>query len=353
MNDEDRRLSLKDLSLKGLEFFVLSLGEKPFRAIQLARWLYGRGARTFDEMTNLSKAFREKLEHTAVIGNLVPSKIYSSEDGTRKFRFLLGDGEHIESVLLPERDRLTLCISSQVGCTLGCKFCLTGKRGWVRNLNPAEILDQVIAVQGTLSPEERLTNLVLMGMGEPLLNFRNVLQALEILRSPLGLQFSGRRITVSTAGIIPEMIQVLSRRNFVKIAISLNATTDEQRSWLMPINRKYPLKDLLSACRNISFPNRERITFEYVLLSGVNDGEEDACRLTQLLGGLRAKVNLIPFNEHPGSPFQRPPDAAVQRFRDILMSKSYTAVVRQSKGIDILAACGQLGGKSDSEANPG
>lgn len=353
MDDQDGRLSLKDLSLKGLEAFVLALGEKPFRAIQLARWLYGRGAQSFDEMTNLSKVFREKLEKVAVISNLILSKIYSSGDGTRKFRFLLTDGEYIESVLLPERDHLTLCISSQVGCTLGCKFCLTGKRGWVRNLEPSEILDQVIGVRRTLSPHEKITNLVLMGMGEPLLNFQNVLQALEILRSPLGLQFSNRRITVSTAGIIPEMIQVLSRRNFVKVAISLNATTDEQRSRLMPINRKYPLKDLLSACRNVCLSNRERITFEYVLLRGVNDAEEDACRLTQLLSGLRAKVNLIPFNEHPGSPFQRPPDAAVQRFRDILMSKSYTAIVRQSKGTDILAACGQLGGKSNSEANAG
>jgi 23S rRNA (adenine2503-C2)-methyltransferase len=219
----------------------------------------------------------------------------------------------------------------------------------VRNLKPSEIIDQVISVRAGLSPEQKLTNLVLMGMGEPLQNFENVLQALEILRAPLGLQFSNRRITLSTAGIIPEMVDLLSRRNFVKLAISLNAATDEQRSRLMPVNRKYPLKDLLSACRKIPLPNRERITFEYVLIQGVNDSQEDALRLTQLLKGIRAKVNLIAFNEHPGSPFRRPPDEAVQKFRAILMAKGFTAMLRQSKGADILAACGQLGGLANAE----
>jgi 23S rRNA (adenine2503-C2)-methyltransferase len=206
-------------------------------------------------------------------------------------------------------------------------------------------LDQIIGVRATLTPGEKLTNLVFMGMGEPLQNFSNVLQALEVLRSPSGLQFSNRRITLSTAGIIPEMVKLLSRRNFVKLAISLNATTDEQRTRLMPINRKYPLKDLLAACRGVPLPNRERITFEYVMIEGVNTLEEDAHRLTGLLKGIRAKVNLIPFNEHPGSPFRRPSDETVQKFRKILMAKGFTAMVRQSKGADILAACGQLGGK--------
>lgn len=346
MNGKERLVNLKDLSLEGLEAFMVSLDEKPFRAVQVARWLYGRGARSFGEMTNLSKAFREKLERGAVISFLDPSEVQSSADGTKKYRFRLADGEGIESVLLPERGHFTLCLSTQVGCALGCKFCLTGKRGWVRNLNPAEIIDQVISVRATLAPREKLTNLVLMGMGEPLQNFSNVIQALEILRSPNGLQFSNRRITLSTAGIIPEMVELLSRKNFVKLALSLNATTNEQRSQLMPINRKYPLHDLLSACRKIPLPNRERITFEYVLLKGINDSEEDAHRLTQLLKGIRAKVNLIPFNEHPESSFRRPSPEVVQRFREILMAKKFTAMIRQSKGTDILAACGQLGGRS-------
>lgn len=346
MSEGPGRVSLKDLSLSELEEFLVSLGEKPFRVVQVARWLYGRRARSFGEMTDLSKALRETLEQAAIITALDPSAVLCSGDGTRKYRFLLADGEAIESVLLPERDHFTLCVSTQVGCALGCKFCLTAKRGWLRNLKPSEILDQVIGVKTTLAPEERLTNLVFMGMGEPLQNFRNVLQALEILRSPVGLQFSHRRITLSTSGIIPEMVELLSQKNFVKLAISLNATTDEQRSKLMPINRKYPLKDLLSACREISLPNRERITFEYVLIKGINDSEEDAHRLTRLIKGIRAKVNLIPFNEHPGSSFRKPSAGGVQMFREILLAQGFTAMIRQSKGADILAACGQLAGRS-------
>jgi 23S rRNA (adenine2503-C2)-methyltransferase len=345
-NIDNGRVSLKDLSLKEMEAFIVSLGEKPFRAIQVARWVYGKGARTFGEMTNLSGGFRKRLEENARITHLEPAEVHSSEDGTKKYRFILADGEGVESVLLPEKDHFTLCISSQVGCALGCRFCLTGQRGWVRNLKPSEVLDQVIGVRASLSPEQKLTNLVLMGMGEPLLNFPHVLQALEILRSPLGLQFSNRRITLSTAGILPEMTDLLSRRNFVKLAISLNASSDEQRSQLMPVNRKYPLNDLLAACRKIPLPNRERITFEYVLIGGVNDSAEDAQRLTQLLKGIRAKVNLIAYNEHPGSPFRKPAEERVQKFREILLAKGFTAMLRQSKGSDILAACGQLGGKT-------
>ena len=346
MNEREERVSIKDLSLKDLEAFIVSLGEKPFRAVQVARWLYGKGVRSFGEMTNLSRSFREKLEKTAWVHTLEPKEVHSSADGTKKFRFILEDGEAVESVLIPERDHLTLCLSTQAGCAMGCKFCLTGKRGLVRNLSHSEIVGQVIAVRSTLSAEEKLTNLVLMGMGEPLQNFQNVLKALETLRSPEGLQFSNRRITVSTAGVIPEMVELLSRRNFVKVAISLNATTDEQRSRLMPVNRKYPLKELLAACRKVPLRNRERITFEYVLIQGLNDSEEDAHRLAALLKGIPAKVNLIPFNEHAQSPFRRPSAGAVQRFREILMAQSFTAIVRQSKGVDILAACGQLGGKN-------
>jgi len=344
MKDRKEQVHLKNLSLGELESFVASLGEKPFRATQLAKWLYGRGARRFAEMTNLAKAFRQKLEEGAWISFLEPAEIKTSSDGTKKYRFRLRDGENIESVLLPEKNHLTLCVSTQVGCALGCKFCLTGKQGLVRNLDSSEIIDQIIGVQATLPQEAKITNLVLMGMGEPLENLANVVRALDIIRSPGGLNFSHRRVTLSTSGIIPQMEELVSRRHYVMLAISLNASTDEQRSQLMPINRKYPLNDLLASCRKIPLANREKITFEYVLIGGINDSEEDARRVARLLSGMRAKINLIPFNEHPGSPFQRPPDEAVIRFREILMAKRFTAMVRQSKGVEISAACGQLGG---------
>jgi len=345
---EEGKVHLKNLSLEGLHHFVASLGEKAFRAGQLSRWLYGRGARTFAEMTDLAKGFRQKLDQKARISTLDPAEVEVAADGSQKYRFLLADGEAIESVLLPEQGHVTLCISTQVGCALGCKFCLTGRRGWVRNLEPAEILDQVLRVRRDLPSPERLTNIVLMGMGEPLRNFRNVMQALEIVRSSEGLQFSHRRVTLSTAGVLPELTLLGSRRNFVKLAVSLNATTAEQRSQLMPINRTVPLEDLLAACRQIPLAKREKITFEYVLLRGVNDSAEDARRLCRLLRGIPAKINLIPFNEFPGCRFQRPEEDRVQDFRQILISRHLTATVRQSKGREISAACGQLGGRKNS-----
>jgi 23S rRNA (adenine2503-C2)-methyltransferase len=336
---------LKNLALQDLESFLLSLDEKRFRVVQVARWLYGRGARSFEEMNNLGKEFRHKLAEKSWISWLEPREIQASADGTRKFRFVLEDGEAIESVLLPERDHWTLCLSTQVGCNLGCRFCLTGKRGFVRNLIPAEIIDQILGVRAALPPENRIRNLVFMGMGEPLLNLENLLQALEIIRSPSGLQFSYRHITVSTAGLIPQMEALSNRRHFGQLAISLNASTDEQRSELMPINRKYPLKDLLAACRRLPLATRGKITFEYVLIRGLNDSAEDALRVARMLKEIRAKINLIPFNEHFQSPWKRPAETAVVRFRQILMDRGYTAVIRQSKGQDIMAACGQLGGR--------
>lgn len=345
MAERQEKINLKNLSWPELENFVTSLGEKPFRARQLAHWLYHRRAESFAEMTDISKKLREKLAEKAWISFLKPEKIITSQDGTKKFLFCLSDGQKTESVLLLERDHLTLCLSTQVGCALGCKFCLTGARGFTRNLQTSEILDQIIAVQTHLGSAEKIRNLVFMGMGEPLLNLANVWRALEIIRSPQGLQFSYRHVTVSTAGIIPEMRQLLARRNFVKLAISLNAPTEEQRSALMPINKKYPLADLLRACRQLPLANRERITFEYVLLGGINDSPEDALRLAKLLSGLPAKINLIPFNEHPASSFKRSKEETIQKFREILLAHRFTTIIRQSKGEDILAACGQLGGE--------
>ncbi len=339
------RVNIKDLSLPALESFIASLGEKPFRGKQLARWLYGKGARTFSEMTNLAKPFREKMEEKAWISDLEPEEVQISRDGTQKFRFLLRDGHRIESVLIPERGHETLCISTQIGCALGCKFCLTGKGGFFRNLNPSEILDQVLAVRRILPEGKKLTNLVLMGMGEPLENFANVVQALEIIRAENGLGFSHRRVTLSTAGIIPRIQELLARRHLVMLAISINASSEEQRRQLMPIDRRYPLKDLLALCRQLPLDRREKITFEYVLLRGVNDSKEDALRVASLLTGIRAKINLIPFNEYPQSSFQRPDEETVLQFREVLMARHFTALIRQSRGSDILAACGQLAGK--------
>jgi 23S rRNA (adenine2503-C2)-methyltransferase len=346
MKEKQVSVHLKNLSLEELESFVGSLGEKPFRFEQLARWLYQNGARSFAEMTDLAKSFRKKLEESSDISFLSPTEIKSSPDGTQKYLFLLSDGEKIESVLLKEKGHFTLCLSTQVGCSLGCKFCFTGKLGFIRNLGSAEIIDQIIGVRSTLPPEVKITNLVFMGMGEPLNNFDNLIQALNVIRSPKGLQFSHRRVTLSTAGLIPGIQALFSRWHFIKLAISLNASTQEQRSKLMPISRKYPLADLLEACRKIPLDNRERITFEYVLLKGVNDTEEDAHRLASLLRGIQAKINLIPFNEHPEIPFQRPSSESIQRFQEILMTKRFTTIVRHSKGRDVLAACGQLGGRN-------
>jgi len=343
------KVHLKNLNLAELESFLFSLEEKRFRFAQVTRWLYGRGARSFEEMNNLGKEFRRKLGEKARISRLEPGEIHTSADGTRKYRFVLEDGEAIESVLLPERDHWTLCLSTQVGCSLGCKFCLTGKRGFSRNLTPAEIIDQILAVRPSLPPGKIIRNLVFMGMGEPLLNLENLRQALEIIRSPSGLQFSHRHITVSTAGLIPQMEKLFRYRHFGQLAVSLNASTDGQRSELMPINRKYPLKDLLSACHRLPLANRDKITFEYTLIGGVNDSVEDALRVARMLKEIRAKINLIPFNEHSASPWKRPAEEDVARFRQVLMDRGYTAVIRQSKGKDILAACGQLGGRANSD----
>jgi 23S rRNA (adenine2503-C2)-methyltransferase len=265
----------------------------------------------------------------------------TDKDGTRKLLFRLLDGERIESVLIDEERRLTLCVSSQVGCALGCRFCLTGEQGYRRNLSAGEIVDQICAARRELGPEERITNLVFMGMGEPLANLQQVAKALEIITSDHGLNFSTRKVTLSTVGLVPEMLE-LSRLFPIKLAISLHAADNETRSRIMPINRRYPLEELLEACRQLELPRRQRITFEYLLLAGVNDSAADARKLAKLLRGLRAKINLIPFNEYPGSPFQRPSPNRIEDFQKILQEKHFTATVRQSRGTEIMAACGQL-----------
>lgn len=338
------KISIRNLTFDELKTTLGSMGLKGYRAGQITSWIYQHYAVSFEEMTNIAKAERDRL--AAAFSLTAPSLLRAerSSDGTRKFLFGLEDGHTIESVLIPDDDRQTLCISSQVGCQQACRFCLTGQGGFTRNLVFSEIAGQVLEVSRILRDEgaRGITNIVLMGMGEPLANFDEVIKAIRVITSDRTLGFSGRRLTLSTDGLIPEM-DALGRAGVkVNLAVSLNATTDETRDRIMPVNRRYPLKDLLAACRRFPLEPRRRITFEYVLLRGVNDSEDDALRLTRLLKGIRCKVNLIPFNPFPGSEFKRPDDAAVKRFQKILQDHHYTALVRESRGGDISAACGQL-----------
>ncbi|KAB2829408.1 MAG: 23S rRNA (adenine(2503)-C(2))-methyltransferase RlmN, partial [Candidatus Dadabacteria bacterium] len=299
---------------------------------QLIHWIYERKVLSIREITEFSKDLRERLGAVAFISNLSLLNRQTATDGTEKFLFGLEDGESIESVLIPDEDRRTLCISSQVGCAMDCRFCLTGALRLRRNLRAHEIVDQVIAA-GRLLGSERITNIVFMGMGEPLANFENVVEA--ILRITGFLKFSPRRITLSTAGLVPGILELPKRAPLVNLAVSLNAATDPVRDLLMPVNRTYPIRTLLDACRRYPVPPRRRITFEYVLLKGINDTPEDASRLVVLLRGIPAKVNLIPFNPYPGTAFERP-------VQDVLLAGGLTALIRKSKGGDIGAACGQL-----------
>jgi 23S rRNA (adenine2503-C2)-methyltransferase len=303
-------------------------------------------------MTNLSKKWRECFQEQAYLSSLVLLKKERSSDGAQKFLFQLEDGLTIESVLLPERGHYTLCLSSQVGCAQNCRFCFTGRMGLKRNLKASEIINQVLAVRRTLEDSEPfLTNLVLMGMGEPLDNFEQTSRALAILLSPEGMQFSHRHVTLSTAGLIPEM-QVLGRLLPVNLAVSLNAATDRVRNRLMPVNKRYPLASLLQACREYPLPHGKRITFEYILIQGINDSLEEASTLARDLQGIRAKINLIPFNPHPGIGFKAPEEEVLLKFQDILIRQQYTAIIRRSKGADISAACGQLHAQWTGPAAP-
>ena len=334
-------ISLKDLTPADLELWVQKSGQSAYRAGQLLKWIYARNIEDFEAMTDLSKDFRSWLTQNAQVPCVLLERTQTDEDGTRKLLFRLQDGECIESVLIDEGRRLTLCVSSQVGCAFDCRFCLTGQNGFRRNLSAGEIVDQICVAKRDLRQDERLTNLVFMGMGEPLANFKQVVKALEIIISDRGLNFSTRKITLSTVGLIPEMLE-LSRLIPIKLAVSLHATDNETRSRLMPVNRRYPLEELLDACRQLNLPQRQRITFEYLLLDGVNDSPAEAQQLAKLLRGHRAKINLIPFNVHPGSDFRRPTPERIAKFQQILQEANFTAIVRQSRGEGIMAACGQL-----------
>jgi 23S rRNA (adenine2503-C2)-methyltransferase len=333
---------LKDLSVAELETLLTELGVDSYRARQVARWVFKAGVRQVSEMTDLPKSLRATLEKRAHLSRLPGVTVDHANDGTRKLRFQLDDGAAIESVLIREPTRLTLCLSTQAGCRIGCAFCLTTKGGLRRHLRPAEIVDQIIQARLLLEPGEQLTNLVFMGMGEPLDNYHHTVQALRIITHPDAIGFSPRRITVSTSGVVPALRKFGAEGLRVNLAVSLNAPNDAIRSRLMPINKKWPISVLLAACREYPLPPSRRITFEYVLLAGINDQPAHAEQVARLLTGLRCKVNLIPFNEFPGAAFHRPSTETVKRFQTILLDHYLTATIRDSRGRDIGAACGQL-----------
>jgi 23S rRNA (adenine2503-C2)-methyltransferase len=342
------KIDLKSLTREELFHFAETEGLPKYRVDQLIHWMYEKYAHDLQEITEFSKSLREDLGRTVYISNLVIAERQRSSDGTEKFLFNLEDGQSIETVLIPDEDRRTLCISSQVGCAMGCSFCLTGETGLIRNLRAHEIVDQIIAVNRLIRPE-RISNIVLMGMGEPLANFDEVVEALWQITKLIGI--SKRKITLSTSGLVPKMLELTGRAPDVNLAVSLNATTDQVRSEIMPINRKYPLKMLLDACRRYPLQLQRRITFEYVLIDGVNDSIEDAKRLARMLKNMPCKVNLIPYNPHERSRLKRPVHERVLAFQKVLKDSRMNVLVRESKGQDILAACGQLRGKQERREN--
>ena len=344
------KTNLLGLNRQDMEDFFAKLGEKPFRVSQVTKWIHQMNVSDFDEMTNISKALRAQLKEKACIKPLDVIVDQISNDGTRKWVMGLDDNNRIEAVYIPEDDRGTLCISSQVGCALDCSFCSTARQGFSRNLTVAEILSQIWLATRLLDEEKKpgrkITNIVLMGMGEPLLNFENVMKAIDVMLDDFAYGFSKRRVTVSTAGVVPAMDRLADRHD-VQLAISLHATRDELRDDLVPINKKYNLETLIAACHRFMEKRspRSRLTIEYVMLKGVNDSKQDAEELIKVLDGISVLINLIPFNPFTGSGYGTSSNNAVRRFQDILMKAGLTTVIRKTRGEDIDAACGQLVGK--------
>jgi 23S rRNA (adenine2503-C2)-methyltransferase len=321
---------------------LATFGVEHYRTRQVARWVFKAGVAHVSEMTDVPKSLRQVLEQHTQITRLVGPEVSQASDGTRKLRFQLDDGAAVESVLIREPSRLTLCLSTQAGCRIGCAFCLTTRGGLRRHLRAAEIVDQIIQARILIAPNEQLTNLVFMGMGEPLDNYVNTVKALRMITHPEGMGFSPRRITVSTSGLVPAIRKFGLEGLRVNLAVSLNAPNDDLRTQLMPINKRWPIRELLAVCREYPQPRSRRITFEYVLLKGINDQAAHAEQVAHLLKDLRCKINLIPFNEFPGSGFYRPSTETVKRFQEILLSHFLTATIRESRGREIGAACGQL-----------
>ena len=339
---DGRKPDLAELELAELEAVLSPLGVEPFHAAQMYRWVYRHGLECFDSMTDLSLGLRGQLEAMLTLTTPQVRVRERSSDGTQKFLLALADGRTIESVFIPDTPALTFCVSTQVGCAMQCGFCLTGQMGLVRNLTAGEIAGQVRVLARELELQDRRFNIVLMGMGEPLHNYDATMKALRILVTPEGLALTPRRITLSTVGILPALDRLARESWLPNLAVSLHATTDRVRHALVPTSRNQRLTDLVAACRRLPLKHRDRITFEYVLLAGVNDTEADATRLVRLLRGLPAKVNLIPLNEAPGVEFSRPSEEQVNRFARNLTSGGLRISVRRSRGRDIRAACGQL-----------
>ena len=356
-NDRDLKdsglIDLVGMDRAELAAEMAAIGEKPFRAKQLWHWIYNRGATDFETMTTLARPLRTRLAERYALRRPKVVREQTSADGTRKWLVGFADGNEAETVYIPEDDRGAVCLSSQVGCTLTCKFCYTGTQLLVRNLTAGEIIGQFMTARDSYgewpSPDDGgrlLSNIVLMGMGEPLFNYDNVAKALKIIMDGEGIAVSKRRITLSTSGVVP-MIRRCGEELAVNLAVALHAVTDEVRDRIMPINRKYPLAELMRSLRDYPTNNARRITFEYVMLKGVNDSLADARALVRLIDGIPAKFNLIPFNKWPGAEFDCPDRKVIERFSDELFKAGYSAPIRQPRGTDILAACGQL--RSDSQ----
>jgi 23S rRNA (adenine2503-C2)-methyltransferase len=350
MTIEQKKTDLKNLTQDELVKYVESLGQPGFRGRQILAWIYKPGITEFEEMTDLAKAFRAVLAKHAWMSRFVDPITEISQDGAVKFGFRLDDGLMIESVLIPEEDRNTLCVSAQVGCAMGCRFCVTGSMGFQRNLSRAEIVNQVCAVRDWVleheghCPKQELTNIVFMGMGEPLANMDNLLASLSLLTEQRGLDFATRRITVSTCGLVPQMLE-LGKQSNVNLAVSLHAADNATRSSLMPVNNRWPIEELLTACKEYPGKKRQRIMFEYTLFPGINDSDEDAYKLAGLLREIPCKINLLSVNKGEGDEFISPSNERILRFQELLRQENYTVFIRQSRGADISAACGQLAGK--------
>jgi len=337
-----RPIDLAELERSALEAALVERGHEAFRAGQMFRWIYRRGVSDLAAMTDLSLELRGRLADEFVLTTPTLAHRETSADGTEKFLLRLADGRHIESVFIPDTPSMTFCISTQVGCAMACVFCLTGKMGLVRNLSAGEIAGQVRVLAGALSMRERAFNIVLMGMGEPLHNYDETMKALRMLADPQGFALPPRRVTLSTVGLLPALERFATEPVMPNLAISLHAPNDLLRGELVPLNKKYGVSEIIAACRRFPLQKRRRITFEYVLLAGVNDSPQDAKQLAKLLARVKSKVNLIPLNAAPGIPFERPSDQATDRFAKILADSGLLVSVRKSRGRDIRAACGQL-----------
>lgn len=346
------RADIRSLTGHELKEYLIMKGHRPYRGEQVFRWLWTPYVHSFDAMSNLPKHLREELKQGFHLKCLEPIKVQVSKDGTRKIASRLEDNALIETVIIPEEGHRTVCVSTQVGCAMGCRFCRTARMGFIRDLTPSEIVLQVLmAIEELGGKRQAIRNIVFMGMGEPLMNYENLSKALHILQDTSGMDFSKRRITVSTCGIIPG-IERLGQEHQVGLAISLHAPSSEKRSMLMPVNRQFDLRDLIGVLRRYPLAKRRRITIEYLVIRGVNDSPQDALELSRILQGIRVKVNLIPFNEVEGIPFKAPGQEAIESFCKILAEKGYTVTVRKSKGADIDAACGQLYAKIKDNESP-